>query len=258
ARRVQASHHGRPEQGLHRLRGRAHGAGGGRRGGPHGLRPRAPPDRARGGAAAPARRRARARREQARGPRRGHRRPAGALGAPGRRAARRGVRPRGRPGRQVHDHAGGERAHGVPDERVLAQGGRRGVPAAHGGARGQHRRPGLRRHRRLARVRLDGRLQGRPGVRLPLPGPRPRPARRAGEPHLRRPAGDAGRIRHPGLRRARGLLAPPGPARLGRQGPQARGRRGALPPVGHGVGHHGRDRPRRRRLPRDGSARPCV
>ncbi|CAA9470727.1 MAG: Enoyl-[acyl-carrier-protein] reductase [NADH], partial [uncultured Solirubrobacteraceae bacterium] len=257
-RRVQAPHHRRPEQGLHRLRGRAHGAGGRRGGRPHGLRPRAPPDRARRGPAAPARGRPRARRERAGRPRRRDRRPAAALGAAGRRAARRGVRPRGRPGWQVHDHAGGERAHRLPDERVLAQGGRRGVPAAHGGARRQHRRPGLRRHRRLARVRLDGRLQGRPGVRLPVPGPRPRPARRAGEPHLRGPARDARRVRHPRLRRARGLLAPPGPARLGRQGPQARGRRGPLPALGHGLGHHGRDRPRRRRLPRDGSARPCL
>ena len=48
------------------------------------------------------------------------------------------------------------------------------------------RRADLRRDRRLAGVRLDGRGQGRAGVLLALPGPRPRPGGHPGQPGLRR------------------------------------------------------------------------
>ena len=65
------------------------------------------------------------------------------------------------------------------------------------------RRAGLRRAGRLAGLRLDGRGQGGAGGGQPLPGARPRPARRAREPRLRRPARDARRARHPRLRRPR-------------------------------------------------------
>ena len=44
------------------------------------------------------------------------------------------------------------------------------------------RRARLRRHRRLAGLRLDGRREGGAGGHLALPGARPRPARRAREP----------------------------------------------------------------------------
>ena len=67
-----------------------------------------------------------------------------------------------------------------------------------------HRRPRLRRPGGLARLRLDGRLQGRPGVDLPLPGPGPRrpaasastwspPARSARWPPGRSPASSCSR-----------------------------------------------------------------
>ena len=46
--------------------------------------------------------------------------------------------------------------------------------------RGSDRRDGLRRERGLARLRLDGRRQGRPGVVRPVPGPRPRAAAGSG------------------------------------------------------------------------------
>ena len=62
------------------------------------------------------------------------------------------------------------------------------------------RRPRLRRHGRLAGLRLDGRGQGRARGDLALPGPRPRPARRARQPRLGRPARHDRRARHPGLR----------------------------------------------------------
>ena len=62
------------------------------------------------------------------------------------------------------------------------------------------RRPGLRRPRGLAGLRLDGRGQGRPGVLRPLPGPRPRPARDPGQPGVGRAAADHGGQEHPGLR----------------------------------------------------------
>ena len=81
----------------------------------------------------------------------------------------------------------------------------------------QRGRARLRRHRRVARLRLDGRLQGRPRGRGPLPGPRPRPPRRAREPRLRRAARDAGRGRHPRLRPPRRRVGRPRAARLGRR-----------------------------------------
>ena len=94
---------------------------------------------------------------------------------------------------------------GVPDQRVLAQvAGRDGHAAAGQERRRRDRRAGLRRLGRLARLRLDGRREGRAGVRLPLPGSRPGPAGRAGQPGVGRAGRDAGRRRDPGLRRARG------------------------------------------------------
>ena len=67
-------------------------------------------------------------------------------------------------------------------------------------ARLLYRRPRLRRPRRLARLRLDGRRKGRPGEHLPLPGPRPRGTRHPGKPHLRRPGKNPGRKRYQRLR----------------------------------------------------------
>ena len=66
------------------------------------------------------------------------------------------------------------------------------------------------------------------------------------------PGGHAGRRRHPGLRQAGGRVAAPGAARLGLRGPDAGGRRRLLPALRLGAGHQRRDRPRGRRLPRDG------
>ena len=60
-----------------------------------------------------------------------------------------------------------------------------GLPSAHG-ARRLRGRADLRRHRRLAGVRLDGRGQGGAGVVLALPGPRPRAGGHPGQPGLAR------------------------------------------------------------------------
>ena len=142
-------------------------------------------------------RRARARRQQARGPRGGRRRARRALGPRRRRAARDRLRARGRARRQLPHDAGRERDHRVPDERVLVQGARRRArrPLPRGGR--ERRRDGLRRLGRLAGLRLDGRRQGRARGDLALPRARPRPARRAREPRQRRPARHDRRARHP-------------------------------------------------------------
>ena len=94
--------------------------------------------------------------------------------------------------------------HGVPDERVLAEGARRRrsptcTPRRAASVVGLD----FDAHGRLAGLRLDGRREGRARGGVALPGPRPRAARRAREPRVRRPAGDARRARHPGLRRPR-------------------------------------------------------
>ena len=86
------------------------------------------PDAARG---------ARARRQRAERPRGGRGGAAVALGRARRRAARDRVRARRRARRRLPRHAGRERDHRVPDERVLAEGaGRRARAAARGGAGG--------------------------------------------------------------------------------------------------------------------------
>ena len=74
------------------------------------------------------------------------------------------------------------------------------LPLLERGEAAGRRRPGLRRQRRLAGLRLGRRLQGRAGVDQPLPRARPRPARRALEPRRRRPAADRGGLEHRGLR----------------------------------------------------------
>ena len=114
-----------------------------------------------------------------------------------------------------------ERRGGVPDQRVLAEGAvgraRRSLPR--GG--GEHRRARLRQlGADLARIRLDGRGEGRARVGRPLPGAR------AGSPVDPRQPPQRGSRAHaaargPGFRRARGRLAASGAARLGT------GRRGA-------------------------------
>ena len=69
----------------------------------------------------------------------------------------------------------GRRGAGGAGVGVLPDVAGRGLPAADEPG-GVGRRDDLRRHRRLAGVRLDGRGQGRPRVVLALPRPRPRPA----------------------------------------------------------------------------------
>ena len=66
---------------------------------------------------------------------------------------------------------------GPPRVGLLAQGPGRGLPSAAGGGRDRRPprrlggRPRLRRHRGLAGLRLDGRVEGRTRVARPLPGP---------------------------------------------------------------------------------------
>ena len=83
----------------------------------------------------------------------------------------------------------------------------------------EHRRARLRRHRRVADLRLDGRRQGRARVGLALPRPRPRAARDPGQPRLGRAARDGRRARDPRVRAARATVAGAGAARLGHRGP---------------------------------------
>ena len=104
---------------------------------------------------------------------------------------------------------------------------------------------------RLAGLRLDGRLQG--GAR----GGRRYLARDLGPQGVRvnlvsaGPLRDARRRRHPRVRRARRRWARAGPARLGRERPGARSPTPSCFLLSDGArAHHGRDPPRRRRLPR--------
>ena len=158
-------------------------------------------------------------REQARGHRGAGRRPEGALGSCRRRAARHRLRARGGAGRQLPGHPVRQRRPGLRHQRLLAQGaGRRAAPAAGRRARGRQRRgPGLRRLRGLAVLRLDGRVEGGAGIRLALPGPRPRLRRHAREPGGRRPDRHRGGGRHPRLRRPGRSLAAPGATGLGQR-----------------------------------------
>ena len=80
-----------------------------------------------------------------------------------------------------------------------------------------HRRPRLRRHPGLARLRLDGGGQGRAGVDLPVPGPLPGAPVDPGEPGVGGADADHGRPLHPRIRDLRGSLGRAGPAGLGRE-----------------------------------------
>ena len=82
------------------------------------------------------------------------------LRRPGRRGAQHRQRPAGRAGRQLPGHRVGGRGHRDAGVHLLAQGAGHGGAAADGPA-GLDRRPGLRRVRGLAGLRLDGRGQGR-------------------------------------------------------------------------------------------------
>ena len=112
-------------------------------------------------------RRARARRQRAGRPRARRGRAGVALGRARRRAARDRLRARRRARRRLSRHAGEQRDHGVPDQRLLAEGPR-------GGAARRCSRPAARSSawtstpRRLAGLRLDGRRQGGARERLAL------------------------------------------------------------------------------------------
>ena len=247
--RKETADHGCPDPEEHRLRGGARGAARRRAGPAHRLRPDAPDDRASGCPAPGAPRRDRAGRQLRGRPGRAGARDRSALGRPGRRPARDRLRARRRDRREFPGDAGRERAGGLPDERVLLPGA--GAPSgAADGPGDQRRRPRLRRLRRLAGIRLDGRLEGGAGGGQPLPGPRPRPARNPREPDLRRPDRLAGCRRHPRLRRPLRQLAGGRAARLGLRRPDARRTRGLLPALGLVRGDQRRADSRRRRGPR--------
>ena len=89
--------------------------------------------------------------------------------------------------RQLPRHPVGGRRQGGARLHLLAEVAGDGGAAADGRRR-LGRRPRLRRVRRLAGLRLDGRGQGRARVLRPLPGPRPRPAAGPGQPGRGRPA----------------------------------------------------------------------
>ena len=122
-RRQAAADHRRDHEGLDRLPRRRAGAAGGRRGAADELRARQADDRARRRAAAEPVDVLELDVNRAGGPAtRSTDDAARALGRGRRGAARDRVRARGRARRQVHDRAGRQRAAGVHDQRVLAQG----------------------------------------------------------------------------------------------------------------------------------------
>ena len=122
--------------------------------------------------------------------------------------------PRRRARRRLPRDALRERGHRrLPDQRLLLRrhGRRTLTPLMEEGR--QPRRPRLRRHRRLAVLRLDGRLQGGARGGQPLPGARPRHRSASAQPGLRRPDRHRRGQRHPRLRGARrpmGAQAPLG------------------------------------------------
>ena len=123
----------------------------------------------------------------------------------------------------------------------------------------------LRRHRRVADVRLDGSGQGCLRVDVSLPRTRPRGRGNPGQPGGGRTDPDHGGQEHSGVRAVRRDVDVPSADRLGRQRPRAcrPGSRG--PALGLVPGNDRRDRPRRRWCPRDrrlthvhlGSRPPC-
>ena len=131
-----------------------------------------------------------------------------------RRAARDRLRARGSPRRQLHDHRLGRRRDGGPRVGLLARLADPGAAADADPGLGR-RRARLRRDGRLARLRLDGRRQGRPGVDRALPRPRPRPPADPGQPGRRRPAAHHRGEVDPGLRELRGRLGPRAPRSAG-------------------------------------------
>ena len=221
ARRQAAPDHRRDHPRLDRLRGRAAGAARRRRDRADRLRPRPADDRAGGQGPAVAGRRARARRQPAGGPRGPRRHARRTLGRRRRRPPRDRLRARRRARRRLPHHAARERDHRVPDQRLLAEGARR-RPAAAARARRrrrQRRRPRLRRHRRLAGLRLDGGGQGAlESVSRYL-------ARDLGPRGIRVNLVSAGPLETlaaggiPGFDELARFWREPGAARLGRQGP---------------------------------------
>ena len=193
--------------------GRRRGADGGRPGPvahPSGGPP--PPDAAR---------RARARRDRPRACRGGCRRASHPVGSGRRGPALHRLRPTGVPGGRVPRRRVGRRkvALEVSAYSLKVLGRRLPPPPA-----GRRRRIGggsrLRRHRGLARLRLDGRRQSGTGVHRPLPGPRSRPRPHPRQPGRGRARQDHGGQVHPGLLPLRGGVGRPGSARLERHGPR--------------------------------------
>ena len=108
----------------------------------------------------------------------------------------------------------GRRVGGPGGLGLLAEGAGGALPAAARGGRGRRRGvgggAGLRRHRGLAPLRLDGGGQGGPRVADPVPGPGPRAAGDPGQPGGRRAGAHHGRQVDPRVRRLRGHLGRPG------------------------------------------------
>ena len=183
------------------LRGRARPAGG-RGDRADRLRPHPADDRARGEEAAATARGARARREQSADFERAGRRARLSAGAASTaRCTRSPSRPATRSAASFMSAPPESAVDRVPDQRVLAS---RRSPrlCCRFERRGwSGRGHGLRRLRRMAGLRLDGRGEGGSRVGLALPRARPRALGRAREPRVRRAGRDAGRGRHPRLRR---------------------------------------------------------
>ena len=185
-----------------------------------------------------------------------HRRASRPLGRDRRRRPRDRLRARGRARRPVPDGAARERRRGLRDQRLLAEGARRG-----------------------ARRRCFGRRRAASSASTSTPRSRGRPttgwasskaALESVSRYLARDLGPARRARQPRLRRPDARPSPPAASPASRRSPSAGGSRRPLGwdpttrrPVADAAlfllsdlarGDHRRDPPRRRRLPRDGGA----
>ena len=116
----------------------------------------------------------------------------------------------------------------VQDQRLLPQGAVRQLCCRswRSRVRSLRRRPRLRRHGRVAGLRLDGRREGRARGGAPLPRQRPRPEERPLQPRRRRADPDG---RGEAASRASSSSPTPGSARLRSAGTRATRRRSPTP-----------------------------
>ena len=253
ARRQEAPHHRSHQPRVDRVRGRAPGPAGRRGGRPHRLRPRKAHDRARAARLPEPARRARARRQRARASSRRSPTSCASAGAASTASCTRS------PSRPRTRSAGGSSTRRPRARATAFQTSAYSYKALAAALEDLYPEEGA------AIVGMDfdaqvawpvydwmGVAKAALEARQPLPGARPRPARRAREPRVRGPAGHARRARHPRLQRPRRRHGSARRRWAGTPRTRARGRRGSVPAQRPRARDHRRGPARRRRLPRDG------